>query len=362
MPDETIKAESDFVNSFAAKLDAADVPETAAPSKPATPAPTPAAADEEPDTKLVVDDTPDDTPDDDAAAKGDEEPAKAAEKDTPADKPEKKGEEKKDDDPPEATEEEKEEAAQDKAIADEVQASLEKHGLKVKLDDLPAEARPLVQKKLDHMQAVVTRALQEHRAYRKDEQEFRAEQRFREEHPELAVAEILAAKPELIEKVQEWLDKTADPDKAKLFKIEVDDARKLGRDAIAADVAAKDHANQRADEIKTYTRRACANLNVPYDTVIKAVKLALLGKDTADGDLSQDELDAVIADEARIIKRHSAARVREDRKADIRARTKDRRESTPAVRVGSGAAAPAPSRKPAPKNDAEFTEQFLSKI
>ncbi len=79
----------------------------------------------------------------------------------------------------------------DSELAQEAKAQLEKHGLKMTLDDLPKEARPLVQKVLDGMKAGYTRAMMEQRAYRKEETQFQAARAYSQEHPEMFIFDLL---------------------------------------------------------------------------------------------------------------------------------------------------------------------------
>lgn len=240
-------------------------------------------------------------------------------------------------------------------------ATMKKHGLNLKLEDVPAEARPIIEGKLSAMQAAFTRTQMEATAFRAERAEYQAERRFMEEHPEMAIAEVLAKDPDLIEKVQAQLDRHADPDKAKLFGIEIADARKAALNAVSEELTRDERANARADEIVSYARRAASKFRIPYENLENAITLKLAELPEDKRNLTDEQIDAIIARQARIDKAHTSAVVREDRKKTIQDRTADRRTTTPAARIGSGARAATPTGAKKPTNDSEFISHMQQK-
>ncbi|MDB4876452.1 MAG: hypothetical protein JWM41_2898 [Gemmatimonadetes bacterium] len=367
--DANLRAEQDFLSSFEAKLDAADTtgatPAAGESSTGTTPSGTTATEDQDADEATADTDATDH--DDDEAEEGDEgdEDEEAAEGEEGAELGEDESAEAagKEKEGKEGEEEEvDDETAADTAAAKDVQDRLVKAGLKLSLKDIPAEARPLVQKKLDHAQAAITRVLQEATAFRAEKQQFIADQKFRDAHPELVIAEMLAKNPELSDKVNEHIEKLADPDKKKLFEITLREERKAAVDSVLAEARQSEVVMQRADEIEAYTRRACDKLGLPIGVVEQAIALEILNKPADARDLTEQELDTVITRQARLLKGHTRATNLGRAKEEIRARTRDRRTTTPAVRTGSGVAAPSPAGKVKPKNDAEFTAMMEAKL
>lgn len=365
IPKTEIQLEREFVD----RLSADEPAKPVIPAKPAAPAPgaKPKAEDQSGKPAAATDATDDDAENEEAeegedgeaaedeseGAEGEEETAEEESAEEEAEEP--AGEE---DDDPEAS-------AEAKAAAEHTQrvdGLLKDAGLKLSLKDIPAEARPLVQKKLDHAQAAITRVLQEQTRFRSERATFAADAKFREEHPELAITEILSKRPELIEKVQAEIDKLEDPDKKKLFEITLKERRAAALTAVTKDEQALERANTRADEIEVYTRRAADKLGIPVGVVEQAVALALLDKPEDSRDLTVAELDQIITYQARLLKGHTRRTALTERKAVIRERTKDRVTSTPAVRNGSGSVAPSPVGKRAPKNDEEFANMFIAKM
>lgn len=255
--------------------------------------------------------------------------------------------------------------AGDTELAAQVRETLERSGLKLTLKDLPANVRPLVQKKLDHANAAVTRALQEATGFRKERAQFLADQRYRDEHPELAIAELLDKHPELAEKVNELVEKNADPDKKKLFEITVRESRQAALNAITSQESATERKFQRADEIESYTRRACAKVGIPKDAmslVEESIAHALLNKPEEQRDLNEDELDAIITRHAKVFRRTTRENRRQEQQRNIRERKQDRKTTSPAVRAGNGVVTPAPAGRRPPKSDAEFVNHMVAKL
>lgn len=374
-PLTTPKSDAEFAEQFASKLEMTDSGEGSASSKSTSATDDEAssgasddAEHDESDGSRAADDDAENDGDDDTGDEGDE--GKSDDEGTSQDEAESDEQEEGDkegeaDDESDDADDKGEDDAQadgDKGLAAEVKAKLAKAGLNITLKDIPAEARPLVQKKLDHAQAAVTRALQDATAFRKEKQQFQAEQRFRDEHPEMAIAEILDAKPELIEKVQEHIDKLADPDKKRLFANDVKEARSKALNAIQQAEAQHERVMQRADEMESYIRRASQRLDIPASVVEKAVALELMNKPDNARDLTAQELDAIITQEAKAFRSVNRQRTLRQQKETIRERTRDKKTSTPAVRAGSGAPAATPGGRRAPKTDAEFVNLMMNKL
>jgi hypothetical protein len=373
---DDIHAEQEFVTAFATRLETqaeagGDAPAVApkdagkdagkdsTAATPAAPTPTPKKTDtattDTPDEEIASPDGSDDDSDDDGdetatTDTGEGEPADAAEE---TDEPE-PVEDDADDDDDSATVDEAKQTA-------DFQALLKKNGLKATIDDLPADAQPIVRATLANMQSAFTRTQMEAAEFRKERTAFESERRFNAENPHLMIAELLSKKPELLELVNAEIDKLDDPDKAKLFEITLRDTRKATADKVTAEDTATERALQRADAVETYTRRACTKLGLPFDSVVNAVALALMEKPESARDLTEQELDAVIGQQQRVLKRHTVAVVRENAKKKIQDRARDRRTTTPAVRSGAGSATPTPTSRPAPKSDADFIAHMAAK-
>lgn len=343
-----IAAEQAFIAKVTAKLDAAESGESND------------AEHEESDGSSPADDpTEHDTEDEgeDAAADGDD----ATEGATP---------DTADDTPADAKDQKEED--EDPIVAAEVKTALEKAGLKLTLKDIPAEARPIVRKKLDEVQAAFTRNQQQETKWRDERRAFLAEQKYREQNPELAIAEILKKNPELSDQVNDHVERMADPDKVRAFDSDVSAARQKAADALAAEESAVESIFKRADEIEVYLRRAAHKLGIPMQEAEEGVAFMLdrkidalreagrLGIDPLD--VTEVEIDQVLTRKAKVYRAATRNRALEEKRAAIQGRARDRTTSTPAVRTGSGITAPAPGGKKEIRTEEEFRRHMLQKL
>lgn len=311
------------------------------------------------------DDEPGDDPEDDDDKDDDTENGAAADdvdEDEPGDEP-KDDEDDVDDDDEDDVDEDDDEAPSETDLAKEAQASLEKHGLKVRLADLPAEARPLVQKTLDHARSVVSRAMAEHTAFRTEKQQFEAEMAFKRAHPALFIAELLEGEngEEIEAKVNELL-RGANTDTTKnALAITIRDKRKEVLEGIQSAAARTEKQLQRADAIDAYVRTASTKLGLDYDLVVESVLVKLADKPDDARDLTQQELDAIIGRHQRAKQKLVGEKRQKDRKTEIQGRVRDRKTTSPAAKAGSGNT-PAPTGKKPPTNDNEFIEHMGEKL
>lgn len=262
-------------------------------------------------------------------------------------------------------------------LAKEARAELAKHGLKMTLDDLPKEARPMVKAKLDNMTAGYTRAMKEARAYRKDEAQYRASRSFDAQHPDLRIMELIEAdrtarslyekehgkapeEPDLLDRVQARINESETETGRTALSVVTKDKRADALKGIEANAIEADRVLQRADEMTTYVQTACTKLNLPFEIVVAAVVNKLNEKPGDTRDLSEDEMDAVIGQQQRILAKHLGVKKVAQRKEEIQGRAKDRKTVSPAAKAGTGGAPVAPAGKKLPRNDAEFIQQFTS--
>lgn len=353
-----IEAEAKFINAFGGKEDVAPTAKLRTPAAKAdtTPASDDDAEDqEEADASTAADDGSEDDAEHVEQETAESEDAETAETEEAATE----GEESEEDE--EASEDEEDPAAAEEAQTEAVVEALEKAGLKMTLKDIPAEARPLVKKKLDHIQAWFTRTAQEQTKFREERRTLMAEKEFFEKNPVLAIAELLAKRPELEGEVAVLIEKFEDPDKKRLFERDVADSRKAIADKITEKETAQERASQRVAEMETYARTAADKLGLPREIVEEAIGNAMMLNEGGP-DLTERQMDQVIAKVQRSLRGFSRQTKLANAKASIKERTNVKKTSTPAVRAGSGVTAASPSGKKAPKNDAEFLEMMVAKL
>jgi hypothetical protein len=247
-------------------------------------------------------------------------------------------------------------------LAEEAKAALIKHGLKLTLDDVPKEFRPIIQAQVQNARTASIRALQEQRAYRKEEAQYRAKELFDEKHAARRVVELLHTKDgalneELYKEVNDLMAEMETATGKKSFAIINKDERASALKAIETETNARDTVKSRGDEMVAYVARAATKLDLDFEALSDAIAAKIALSDTIG--LTDQEMDAVIGR----FKRHQdhllSRKKLTQRKSEIQGRTEDKKTISP-VAKGKGAAA-TPAGAKLPKNDEEFKQQFLAK-
>jgi hypothetical protein len=342
-PVNSVKAEEAFVAEFSGKLEsgavgtdrgrakqervaAAETPEKKKEEAPAKPAAgktdksteSPKAGTEATDTSTEERASP-------GESKADPEDGDEAEdeSDTGGDTADDDSEDKDDDDQADDEDEEKADDvevdadAPEEELAREAREQLDKHGVNMTMDDLPKEARPLVQRKLAQMTAGYTRAMMEARAYRTEEAQFHAERRFIKENPDLFIFEMLQEDPELADRINKRVGEGETETGKEALKVITGKKREEALKAVQSVVQANERVNQRADEIEEYVRTACTKLNLPFDVVVETVVNKLNDKPDDQRNLSNQELDAIIGRHQRTFQQRDGDRKKTVRQQEI---------------------------------------------
>lgn len=249
--------------------------------------------------------------------------------------------------------------------------ALEKQGVTVKLDDIKDPvARKFIETKMRDLEKGFTRAMQEARAYRKDEIQFRAEQRFQKDHRDDFIVSMLLEDPDLGERVNAKLDEMASPTARKAQEVVVRDARAQARTAEEQRIAEDQKWRERGLAVERYATRQAEKAGLPYslgvgDAVYAVVVSRTLrdkdGNVTQQGDITRAEVDQIIREKAEQYQRSIRAHKREDRKKYIADKAADAKNAGLKVKPGAGAA-PGIGKKPVPQNDDEFAAAVLAQL
>lgn len=226
----------------------------------------------------------------------------------------------------------------DEELDPEFQAAAARAKLPTSLEDIPEEARPLVKKRLKEVEAGFTRAMQ-------DARQYRAEERFRRENPVDFIAEMLAADPELEERVSAELERRGDETYRESRKIITDKKREDVAKAIDQDARATEAREARIGEVETLTTKACEQFGIPFGRAVEAaIANAIITSET--GDVSNKDITAIVKGIAKELGVEGRRRQTEEGKQRIIDKQKGR-AAAPRVRPGSGrgVAPPAPSTK-----------------
>lgn len=344
MPDDLspVQQEREFVESLVEKFTQQDIAaekgdapkDPAAAPVPVAAAPIPADPTPAPEAPVVPAEKPNDTP--------------------PADAPEPPAKEPGNDD------ELEEEIVPEDELDEDFKAEAAKHKVALTVDDLPVEARPLVQKRIKELEAMATRATMDARAYRKEEAQFRAEQKFQEENRAEYVADLLLKNPELGDAVNAIIEGLTTPHAKQALEVVVERKRERALADTNAALKAQSDRAERGIALENYTRTQAMKHGVPFENVNDAIVADILGRKAGD-DITERDIDAIVAEKAR---RHEAslrAARREASKKYVQDKVKTRETGGLKVKPGTGNI-PAPSGAAKPKNDAEFAESFAAKM
>jgi hypothetical protein len=197
-----------------------------------------------------------------------------------------------------ATESESEEEADEEVDAEFIEAA-KKHAVPVTLDDLPEEARPLVQKKLKDMERGYTKAMQEARQYRADKAAFDAETKQLDHF----IADKIAADPSLIEKINAEVKKRENPDYLEALALRKEAAKDKAEANVEKEQKAEQANRERGEYLESYTASQAKAAGVPFAFVEEAVALAV----TLNKSITDDEIQAIVAKKAKVYKQHMGA-------------------------------------------------------
>lgn len=310
-----------FAADFTRRLDAADAEPAPKPVKEVKPAASESTADEETETEehQAVDQ---EVADAEEAAKKGRTPAAEVDEDEETD-PDDPGEE-------EETEPGTDDEEEEEELDGDFRRAAGRASLPLTLDDIPEEARPLVKKRLKEVEAGFTRAMMDARSYR-------AEEKFRKEHPVDFIAEMLAADPDLEARVSAELEKRADETYAESRKIITDDRRKKAAESVDTERTSEAAREARITEVESLTQRACSKFGVPMRVVEAAIANAIITAEN--GDIDNGDITEIVKGIAKELGAVSRKERIEDGKERVLGKVRDRKEGLK-IKPGTGRGAP----------------------
>lgn len=192
------------------------------------------------------------------------------------------------------SEQEATEEAEDESIDPDFKAAKDKH--LPTLDDIPVEARPLVEKKLKDMERGFTRAMQEARQYRQEKAQVDQDTKYRTENPDIWLADYIGQHPEVIDKVNSELEKRADPTYAEAQAMKRDAAKAQAEANAVTASQAEAYRQERIEHVSDYVETKAKDAGVPTKFIESAVAAAILSKPESERDISDAEIDSIIED------------------------------------------------------------------
>jgi hypothetical protein len=344
---ESNLADQSFAETFAARLrgdstDSAAAPAAApAAAAPDDPSPETESADDAADSAAAA------TPPDPAAPDPDADDPAEPESDEGADAAEKQ------DAPPSA-----------------FAAALEREGVALTLDDLPAEARPLVEKKLRDLEAGFTRARQKDTAQLV---ELRTEQRWQTEHAADWIVAQIRGQPEIAEQVNALLDEfDKSPTAARYHEQVTATDRATARAAVQGEAdtaAAEAQAGEDVDALDRHLEQRLAAAKVTGGAALGT--MLTLAADAAEARtgkrvLTRETVDTIAAQyiaDVQAAAKHAVRQSQRDTRGQyVEAKLADRKTAGLKVKPTGSATPPAPAPPPKPSNDEEFSTYLAAKF
>ena len=243
-------------------------------------------------------------------------------------------------------------------VSDELVDAAARHSVPLTLDDIKDEtARKVVKQKFADMDAGFTRVLQEARAYRTEQAEFRAEKKFATENPDLVVVELLRAgmkkDPQFVDNVQARLDKLEDGEAAEVFESLVGKRREDAKKAVTSEMGDLDQRVERSVAIEKQAKTAAASLGLPWRFAERAVVAAIK---SADHPLTDAEVKAAIKAEYTEYDKDLRAMKRTASVDRVKGNTERRAAAPPAKRAPASSSSPRPGPPKKEKYDDDNEE------
>jgi hypothetical protein len=185
--------------------------------------------------------------------------------------------------------------------------AVKKFGVNIDAADVPESARPAFLEKLKHQERAWTKAVQEQRAYRTEKASFEAErQRYEKEFDKIAVDRILKD-PSIIERINQELKKREDPVYAEAIELRRDADRMKAEQAVLQSQQEDAAREARGEALTSYTMGAAKTAGIPFKLVEEAVAYAILSARHEGREPTEADIDAVVADKAKVYSQHVAA-------------------------------------------------------
>lgn len=223
--------------------------------------------------------------------------------------------------------------------------------LPTSIDDLPDEAKPLVQKRLKEMESGFTRLMQKQAEFRTEQRQFRTEERYRETHKVEWLVQELLKDPKLEDQVASELEKlredspylreaasvVAKDHRARAAKDIADQEAEERKESERLEKEDREQAEwivRRGSQVETLARKACEKNGIQFD---RGVEAAIAYEISEQGDIEDQRIAEIVKEMAVERGRSTRAVRREERKRLVEGKTETARKASP-LRPGQGRA------------------------
>jgi hypothetical protein len=329
----------------------------------------PAAAEKKPVAKADDADDADDKDEKESEAKPGADDGDAdddADEDKKPDTKAKSGEEKKGEN---ADEDDDEEDDDDAPITPEFKAALAKQRLDFRsLEGLSPKEQKVVFEHAKRLNQAFTRAQMEGTKFRKEKAEFETERTYQTKNPDRYIADLIVKNPDLLELVNKELERRQNPVYAEALEKDRAADKKLAQAAVNESESKAEEIQERVSTWNASTARAAKEAGLPEEFANEAVANAILqrraeGEKVEDIELSDEEIDEIVAEQATIFRKHvgahKAASTREAKNKYVKEKAEDAK-NTKSVKPKAGSIERKPVTGEKPKDLGDFIDRWTT--
>jgi hypothetical protein len=268
-----------------------------------------------------------------------------------------------------ADEDEDAEDDDDAAITPEFKAALAKQRLDLRsLEGLSPKEQKVVFEHAKRLNQAFTRAQMDATKFRKDKAEFETERAYQTKNPDRYIADLLVKEPDLLERVNKELERRQNPVYAEALEKDRAADKKLAAAQVTESESKAEEIQERVVTWNASTARAAKEAGLPEEFANEAVANAILqrraeGEKVEDIELSDEEIDEIIAERAAVFKKHvgahKAASTREAKNKYVKEKAEDAK-NTKSVKPKAGSIERKPVSGEKPKDLGDFIDRWTT--
>lgn len=268
-----------------------------------------------------------------------------------------------------ADEDEDEEDDDDAAITPEFKAALAKQRLDLRsLEGLSPKEQKVVFEHAKRLNQAFTRAQMDATKFRKEKAEFETERAYQTKNPDRYIADLLVKEPDLLERVNKELERRQNPVYAEALEKDRAADKKLAAAQVTESESKAEEIQERVVTWNASTARAAKEAGLPEEFANEAVANAILqrraeGEKVEDIELSDEEIDEIVAQQATIFRKHvgahKAASTREAKNKYVKEKAEDAK-NTKSVKPKAGSIERKQVTGEKPKDLGDFIQRWTT--
>jgi hypothetical protein len=204
--------------------------------------------------------------------------------------------------------------------------------------------------------------------FRKEKAEFETERTYQTKNPDRYIADLLTKEPDLLERVNKELERRQNPVYAEALEKDRAADKKLAAAQVTESESKAEEIQERVVTWNASTARAAKEAGLPEEFANEAVANAILqrraeGEKVEDIELSDEEIDEIIAERAAVFKKHvgahKAASTREAKNKYVKEKAEDAK-NTKSVKPKAGSIERKPVTGEKPKDLGDFIDRWTT--